>query len=94
MIVLDRERDARADQREWRNGTTSLGQQCKSKGGNFDHNLERRRVEARKILRAAGHPDSTPIPLYMLGPSPDNMPPDQLEPVDQTAPAKPAGKTA
>lgn len=92
MITLDRAKDANADSQEWRNATTSLTEQNRRKGGTFDHTLEMRTKEARKILTAAGYPPSTPIPLWMIGPTPQNIPPESMTPPADDQAGEPAAR--
>jgi capsid protein len=97
MLSLDRGKDNNADSQEWRNATASLTEQCRRKGSTFTHTLAMRKREGREILRAAGLPDTTPIPLWMLGPTPQNITPDAMAPSgepdgDETT-AQPVKKT-
>lgn len=77
MVALDRADEAGADAREYQNRTSTLGDLHQRRGGNFERWLRKHVDECRQILRAAGHPDSTPIPLWMMTPAMNSaVPPD------------------
>ena len=75
MMQLDRGREENADAQAFRNGTESLTMQAQRKGVTFDHILDQRATDARKIMRKAGFKDTDPIPLWLLAPTLNNVPP-------------------
>lgn len=65
-ITVDAGREAQANRLDVESGLKLWSDDIAERGGDFDEWLRERSEQARKILDAAGHDASEPIPLWML----------------------------
>lgn len=65
-ITVDAGRDEQQARLDLETGRKSWEQDFSERGLDFDEELEVRRRNARRIMTAAGHPETDPIPLWML----------------------------
>ena len=65
-ITVDAGREAQANREALILGSKLLSAEVSEHGGDFDEHIKRRAMEARKIMQAAGIPDTEPIPIDMI----------------------------
>lgn len=65
-ITVDAGRESQAARLDVEMGIATWSDEINARGGDFEDWLARRSDEARQIMRAAGHADDEPIPLWMI----------------------------